>query len=221
MELHGLHISDNLLLVINIIYGAILIAALRLAPWRRLLHNEHLHLFLGACVVLIMLWHVRGAALDELTFHFLGVTTFTLVFGWAFAIIGTSLAMVGMALNSSIEWQIFAINELVVGIIPATISQISLILVRSYLPKNFFVYVLGNGFLTSGLAATAAGYAAAWILISSDTLTYAKLSGTILPFFPLIFFPEAFINGWAMTVLVCYRPHWVCSFSDDLYIQGK
>jgi uncharacterized membrane protein len=221
VELHGLLIPDNILLLINIIYGSILIAALRMAPWRRLLHNEHLHLFLGGCVALIVLWHVRGAALDELSFHFLGVTTFTLVFGWAFAIIGTSIAMIGVTLNGSAEWQIFAINELVVGVIPATISQISLILARTYLPKNFFVYVLGNGFITSGLAATVGGYTAAWVLISSDTLTYAKLSETILPFFPLIFFPEAFINGWAMTVLVCYRPNWVRSFSDDLYIKGK
>jgi uncharacterized membrane protein len=221
VELHGLLISDTLLWVIYILYGAILVAAIRMAPWRTLLDSERRNTFLGTCVVLILLWHVRGAALDELSFHFLGVTTVTLMFGWSLAIIATSIAMIGITLNGSSEWAIFAINELVVGIIPVTITQISLILVRSYLPKNFFIYVLGNGFLTAGLAATIAGYTAAWILTSSGTLSYATLSSTILPFFPLIFFPEAFINGWAITILVCYRPHWVYSFSDDLYIRGK
>ncbi len=221
MELHGLLISDTLLWVINILYGVILITALRMTPWRTFLNGERRHVFLGACVALILLWHIRGAAMDELSFHFLGVTTITLMFGWSLAIIATSIAMIGVTLNGSADWSIFAINELVVGIIPVTITQISLILVRTYLPKNFFVYVLGNGFLTAGLAATIAGYVAAWILTSSGTLSYEALSSTILPFFPLIFFPEAFINGWAMTILVCYRPHWVYSFSDSLYIQGK
>ncbi len=221
MELHGLLISDKLLWIINILYGVVLIAALRMAPWRRLLQNEQLHLFLGTSVVLILLWHVRGAALDELSFHFLGVTTVTLMFGWSFAIIGTSLALIGVTINGSAEWSIFAINELIVGIIPATITQISLVLVRTYLPKNFFIYVLGNGFFTAWIATTIAGYTAAWILVGSGTTSYEHLSNTIIPFFPLIFFPEAFINSWAVTILVCYRPNWIHSFSDDLYIQGK
>jgi uncharacterized membrane protein len=33
--------------------------------------------------------------------------------------------------------------------------------------------------------------------------------------------PEAFLNGWVMTVLVAYRPNWVYSFSDELYLKGK
>ena len=43
----------------------------------------------------------------------------------------------------------------------------------------------------------------------------------LLPFFPLMFFPEGFINGWLMTVLVAFRPHWVYSFADEDYINGK
>jgi uncharacterized membrane protein len=36
-----------------------------------------------------------------------------------------------------------------------------------------------------------------------------------------MFLPEAFLNGWAMVVLVVFRPHWVYSFSDEQYLKGK
>ncbi len=221
MELHGELFSGTALWLLNILYAGTLIAALWMAPWRRLIDKEQLHVFLGSCVVLIILWHIRGSALDQLSFHFLGVTTFTLMFGWSLGIIGTSLALIGVTLNGNIGWEVFAANELVVGIIPVTLTQVSVVLVRAYLPKNFFIYVLGNGFIASGLAATVAGYFAAWMLISGGAVEYNTLADTILPFFPLIFFPEAFINGWATTILVCYRPQWIPSFSDELYIQGK
>jgi uncharacterized membrane protein len=221
MELHGDLFTGELLWLMTAIFGISLVAAFWLAPWRRLQNSEQLHVFLGACVALIVLWHIHGAALDELTFHFLGVTTFTLMFGWSLAVIGTSLALLAVAINSGDIWLSFPANELIVGIIPATLTQASLLLARSYLPKNFFVYVLTNGFLTSGLAATIAGYTAAWLLVASGSVTYPDLSRTILPFFPLIFFPEAFINGWIITILVCYRPQWVSTFSDELYLVGK
>jgi uncharacterized membrane protein len=221
LELHGELFSGTALWFLNIFYGVTLLVALRMPPWRRLFEKEQLHVFLGACVVLIILWHVRGNAMDQLSFHFLGVTTFTLMFGWSFGIIGTSLALLGVTLNGSAGWEVFAANELAVGIIPVTITQLALFLIHNYLPRNFFIYVLGNGFITAGLAATVSGYFAAWMLISSGAVEYAHFSDNILPFFPLIFFPEAFINGWAVTILVCYRPHWIPSFSDALYIKGK
>jgi uncharacterized membrane protein len=36
-----------------------------------------------------------------------------------------------------------------------------------------------------------------------------------------MFFPEGMLNGWIMTVLVAFRPDWVSSFDDRLYIHGK
>jgi len=95
------------------------------------------------------------------------------------------------------------------------------VLIRHYLPKQFFVYVLVNGFLTAGLVGVAMGYTAAWLLVNSGAYTFAQLSQTVLPFFPLMFMPEAMLNGWIMVILVAFRPEWVYSFSDEQYIKGK
>jgi uncharacterized membrane protein len=106
-------------------------------------------------------------------------------------------------------------------LIPITLTQILLVLARSWLPKHFFIYVLGNGFLTAWLVAYISGYAAVALLVLSGAYTRADLELTIIPFFPMMFFPEAIINGWVITIFVLFRPHWVHSFSDEQYVKGK
>lgn len=38
---------------------------------------------------------------------------------------------------------------------------------------------------------------------------------------PLVMFPEVFVNGGLMTLLVVYRPEWVSSFLEWHYLEGK
>jgi uncharacterized membrane protein len=89
------------------------------------------------------------------------------------------------------------------------------------LPKHFFIYVLGNGFLTAWLVGYVSGYLAMLMLVLSGAYTMAELQATVVPFFPLMFLPEALVNGWVITILVLFFPAWVYSFSDEHYIRGK
>jgi uncharacterized membrane protein len=95
------------------------------------------------------------------------------------------------------------------------------VLVRSLLPKQFFIYVLVNGFLTAGLAGLITGYLASGLLAWSGAYELGNLRHSLLPYFPLMFLPEAMLNGWIITALVVMRPEWVDSFSDKLYLYGK
>ena len=210
--LHGL---------VGILYGLILLQALRMAPWHKLLQAHLSHVFLGTVVVLMLLWHMQANVQPGLSFHLLGLTAVTLMFGWSFALIAASLALVGVYLNTGAEWSGFPINAMVAGVVPITLTQILLILIRWYLPKQFFVYVLVNGFLTAGFVGVACGYLVAWLLVLSGAYSFAELDQTFLPFFPLMFLPEAMLNGWIMVVLVAFRPQWVYSFSDEQYLKGK
>ncbi|MBL3590615.1 MAG: energy-coupling factor ABC transporter permease [gamma proteobacterium endosymbiont of Lamellibrachia anaximandri] len=221
MEIDGNHFSGTLLWWLGALYGVAIFYALRMSPWRRLTQEGQLHVFLGAIVVLILLWHIRGQIQPGLSFHLLGVTTLTLVFGWSFALIIASIALLAVTLNAGYGWEGYVLSIITVGLLPITLSQISLVLVRSWFPKNFFIYVLGNGFMTGWLVAYISGYAAVGLLVYSGTYTLEALQVTIMPFFPLMFFPEAILNGWIITILVLYFPGWVYSFSDELYIKGK
>lgn len=220
MEVDGSLFSATLRWWAGALYALALYYALRLAPWR-LLRGERLHVFLGACVCLVLLWSLRIPAMEGVHFHFLGVTSMTLIFGWSLAVIGSSLALLGVILNRAAEWNDFVLNILLAAVLPISLSQVALVLVRSLLPRNFFIYVLVNGFLTGALGALVAAYAAVGLLLASGAHELPVLSEVLLPFFPLMFFPEGFINGWLMTVLVAFRPQWVYSFADEHYINGK
>lgn len=221
MELNADLFSKGTLWAAGLIYAWALIAALRMASWRRLLDQEQLHVFLGVVVVLLLLWHMRVHVQPGLWFHLLGITAVTLMFGWSLAIVAASLALVGVSINLQTGWDAYVLNGLLVGVVPATLTQILLVLIRWYLPKHFFVYVLVNGFLTAGLVGVVSGYVAAWLLVASGAYTFVELNQTVLPFFPLMFLPEAMLNGWVMAILVAFRPAWVGSFSDELYLKGK
>lgn len=222
MELATEPFSSVLLAVLGLIYACALYLAIRLANWRRLLDSsEQLHVFLGTCVVLILLWQVRAQVDPLWSFHLLGVTTVTLMFGWSLAIIGSSLALLAVIFNADQGWLAVLVNGITLAVLPITLTQFVLVLVRSLLPKNFFVYVLVNGFLTAGFAALVSGYLAIVLLLANGSHSLLELRENFLPFFPLMFLPEAMLNGWIITILVLYRPHWVVSFNDELYLKGK
>lgn len=221
MEIDGNLFTGELLWGLAGLFLVVLVAAMRYAPWRRLSDGRQLHVFLGAIVALIVLWHMRGQVQPGLSFHLLGVTVITLMFGWSMAIIAASLALAAVCFNAGYGLQGYLVSFLTVVLVPITLSQISLVLVRSYLPKHFFVYVLGNGFFTAWLVGYVSGHLALQLLVYSGAYTMAELSVTILPFFPLMFFPEALVNGWVITMLVVFYPAWVHSFSDEQYIHGK
>ena len=206
---------------LGIVYGISLIAALRMAPWGRFRDAEQLHVFLGTVVALLLLWHMQANLQPGLSYHLLGLTAVTLMFGWSLAVIAASLALVGVCINTGSGLDGFVANAMVAGVVPITLTQVMLILIRWYLPKQFFVYVLVNGFLTAGFVGVVCGYLVTLMLVLSGAYSFVELDQTVLPFFPLMFLPEAFLNGWAMAVLVVFRPHWVYSFSDEQYLKGK
>ncbi|OQX30478.1 MAG: molecular chaperone DnaJ [Candidatus Sedimenticola endophacoides] len=221
MELKGELFSAGVGLWFWLVYLALLFNALRLAAWRGLLGENRLHLFLGTCVALVLLWSVRAEVNAGLSFHLLGLPVVTLMFGWSFGMLAGSLALLGVNLNLGGGWGNYALNALVLVAVPVSLTQAALVLARSLLPKNFFIYVLVNGFLAAGLVMVVTCYLAAGLLVLGGVYEYAELDETFLLFVPLMAMPEAFLNGWIITVMVAMRPQWVYSFSDAQYIKGK
>jgi len=221
MTIESSLLSTPLLWLAGLLYVLCVVAALRMAPWAKLRDPQQLHVFLGTVVVLLLLWHLRAGVQPGLSFHLLGLTAVTLMFGWSFAVIASSLALLGVAWNTGNGWDVFGVNAMVGGVVPVTLTQVLLVLIRWYLPKQFFVYVMVNGFLTAGLVGVVSGYLAAGLLVLSGAYSFAQLGQTVFPFFPLMFMPEAFLNGWITVVLVAFRPEWVYSFSDEQYLKGK
>jgi uncharacterized membrane protein len=205
----------------NALLVVLLAAALVRLPLGRLRSNEFMHVYLAACVVLLLLWNTRVGVLPALNFHLLGVTAITLMFGWAYAVFAVLMVCAGSLINQGGDWQGLGLNVLVVGWVPILVTQALLRLAQRRLPHNFFVYVYINGFLAAGLSTLAVGLLGALLMLMVDGGNSEWLSYQYYPYFPLIFFSEAFVNGMIMTALVALRPGWVSSFDDNLYINNK
>jgi uncharacterized membrane protein len=149
------------------------------------------------------------------------MVTLTLMYGWSLAIVAGSLALLGTTLVGLNDWAGFPISALVFIALPATLTQVILGLVRAYLPKHYFVYVFINAFFAGGLIALLVALSATGVLLWADAFTLQKLIDNYLLFLPLMFFPEAVLNGWMISIMVGFKPHWVGSFRDEEYLHGK
>ncbi len=205
----------------NALFVAVLFLALRRAPLARLLENSFSHLYFAACVVLLLLWNTRAGVLPALNFHLLGMTAVTLMFGWPLAMLAVLIVLTGSLIYQGASFTPMGINALVMGGIPVLVTSSLLSFAQRKLPHNFFVYVYVNGFLAAGLSILLSSLAGAGVMLAIDSANAEWLSYQYYPYFPMVFFAEALLNGMLMTALVALRPGWVCSFDDERYIHNK
>lgn len=221
MQLSGELFGGDFVMACGIAYGAVLIAAVRHAPWDKLRDGRNSSVFFGVLTAMLLLWSMRAEMMDGVAFHLLAMTLLTLMVGWCFAVIGGSLVLAGVTLAGLGDWAGVPPTALVAILLPAALTWIVLLLARAWLPRNFFIYVLLNGFLAAGLIALCAAYAVSLLLLYAAQITPESLDYNYYPWIPMMFFPEAMLNGWAITILVIYKPAWVFSFSDEEYLHGK
>jgi uncharacterized membrane protein len=204
----------------HLLYLGILVRAVLTAPWARLKDSHLQSVFFGSCVALLLLWSIEGGIRPGLHFHFLGVTALTLMFGWQFAVLAVSTVVLGLSLNGNTGWETFSWNVLLMGALPAASSTAALWAGRRWLPANFFVYVL-SAFLGAAAALAVSGFAVIGVLSAAGLYTLELILGDMLTVLPLMILPEGLLNGMAITLMITYRPHWVGSFDDKHYLDGR
>ena len=220
MNLHDTLLPADLLLFANFIWLLIGLQALRMAPWRVFLASSKLqHLFLGASLSLFMLWLLGVGVRPGLGFHFLGVTVFTLMFGWSLGVIGVSLIMVGITATTG-HWSALAMNTLLLGVLPVSVSYGIYALVYRYLPHHLFIYIFLCAFFNAMLAAGAAILMLVMLLVITETYSFTRISNEYLPFLPLYLFPEGLLNGMTTMALIGLRPDWLKTYHDDIYLKS-
>lgn len=202
----------------SLMLSLLMLAAWR-APWRRMRNGDRANGWFAGIVGLMLLWLLRTDVTAGLQFHLLGVTALTLMYGWALGMLGATLALLGVTLAGWSQWQAMPFSLITLALVPASLSYLSLLGIRYFLPRHFFVYVFLNAFVTGGLVGLCCGYLSAAILIWSGSHSLVMLRDSVLPFFPIMFFPEAVLNGWIMTLLVVFKPDWVYSFRDEEYLR--
>ena len=219
MNLTDSLLPADLLLFANFIWVLVLLQALRQAPWQAFLAQPNLqHVFLGASVALFLMWIFEAGIRPALGFHFLGVTVYTLMFGWSLGVIGVSLIAVGVTLTGG-DWSALAMNALLLGILPVSTSYGIYRLVHRYLPRHLFIYIFLCAFFNAMVAAGTVILTLVTLLVFAESYTFDRISNEYLPFVPLYLLPEGMLNGMVTTALIVLKPDWLKTYDDEIYLK--
>ncbi|PTD97999.1 energy-coupling factor ABC transporter permease [Pseudothauera lacus] len=201
----------------------VLVAAwvVRSAPWARLREGPHLNVMLGFAVGLMLMWSLKAGIKPGLTLHMLGAMAATLALGPQFAIIAMALALTGIMINGTIEWQAWPINLILMAVVPVLIAHRIQRLIERLLPAHFFVFVFVAGFFGAAFTVMLQGLLASAAMAAAGAYEPAYLASDYLPYFLLLGFSEGWISGGTITLMVVYRPEWVMGFDDRRYLGKK
>lgn len=200
----------------------LLLLALVRAPWHKVRGDALAQRVFGvATLVVFGLWSVKAGIGPGLGFHFLGATVVTLMFGWQFALMLMALVVSLVTLAGGAGWDAWGANFMTQGVVPVAVTWWALMLSYRFLPRHFFVYTFVNAFLVGALAMVATVLLLSVVLVQGGVIEWDRLSYQFLPLTPMMAAPEAFLNGFVMTILIVYRVEWVSTFTDEQYLKGK
>jgi uncharacterized membrane protein len=215
-------LSTGVALVTDAIAAAVVLVAAISAPWRVWLEDrERQWVWLSSLGLLLGIWSMKAGFTPGLSVRFLLVTALTLMNGWQLAVIGAALALIVLGLVGQADWGNFAANLLCMGIVPALFTAWLHELVHAKLPHNYFIYFFVTVFAGSALAFNIAGFVRLGLLAASGSLEASHVGPEYLAMLPFMSFGEAFANGIVMAMAVVYRPRWVMSFDDRLYLARR
>jgi uncharacterized membrane protein len=172
-----------------------------------------------ACALSIaVLWCIKAGILTGLELHILGMTAITLILGWRLAMLSSVLATVLLAAFEQIPLALLPLQLLNSAFIPILITYLAFIISYQYLPRHFFIYIFICAFLTAGLTAGLKVLISALFYYAIGLYSWFELADNYLYLSAIISFPEAMLNGMAITIMITYRPHWVNTFYDKDYL---
>jgi uncharacterized membrane protein len=195
---------------------ACMCASLWLKPWRMLVGTELLTPLLATLVLLPWLWALPSLHHMPLQLHWSGAPLVTLMLGWPLAVL--ALVAVGITTTLISATSVDTATALIVwqGLLPATFTLLLGAALRRWVTHHPFVYVLGRGFLGSVLCIFAASLLAQW---TGHELPNVSSGLSVIAFW-LMAWGDAFITGMMCAIFVAFKPHWLATWSDNLYLKS-
>lgn len=195
--------------------------ALRRAPWKRLSEASLLHVWLAMVVTLTLLWSMKAGIKPGLDFHLLGATVMTLAFGPQLAIVGLSIVLAAATLNGAAGWSAYALNGLLMIVLPVLVSHAILRFAESRLPNHLFVYLFVDAFIGASAVVMIMGMTSTAAMLAAGVYAAEYLFSQYLPYMLLLSFSEGWLSGMVITLMVIYKPEWVATFDDRRYLLNK
>ncbi len=203
--------------------------AVLLRPWRQLASRRPLVTqdagdasplwtpLLATLVILPWMWALPTLHHMPLQLQWSGACLVLLTLGWPLAVLVLcTVGAIAWLLSPSLTpWAALSLTVWH-GLLPATLALGWGALLRRFLGTKVFVYIFGRGFVgtvlclfISGLLAQAAGEQLPGV--QEDLGKIARW---------LMAWGDAIVTGMMSAVFVAYRPQWLATWSDELYLYN-
>ncbi|MFC4864502.1 energy-coupling factor ABC transporter permease [Pseudomonas sp. MAHUQ-62] len=203
------------------IYLPVIAWAIWRAPWLELFSDSRRqHLVFGTVMVLFLLWLMRRDFESGLSYHFIGLTAVTLLLDWPLAVLGGLVAQLGLLALGKQDLAAVGINGALLVLLPVLVTELCAKWVEHYQPRNLFVYIFCCGFFPAALAAVFCVLIGLGLLWMDGVFPMPPWLEDFIGYLWLVMFPEAFINGTAVTALVVFCPDWLETFNRTRYLQA-
>ena len=194
-----------------------LAVALAVRPWRALPASGPPWPWLAWSAVLPVLWGVDGPQGNPIAQPISGASLLTLMAGWPLAVLLLLPAALMTGWWAGLPWDAVLQRGVWLGVVPATLAMALGAALRRWLPNHLFIYILGRGFFATAAAGTLAACGQMLlhpspIGLAADDLLLARV---------LTASGDAFITGMLVAICVAFRPHWLATYADKVYLPAK
>ncbi|CAD6506663.1 hypothetical protein LMG27952_00003 [Paraburkholderia hiiakae] len=206
--------------------GACIVTAVLLAlalwknPFKRLQDATLQHVWLAIVVAISVLWASNAWLEDGTVLHLLGATLVVTLFDWGLALVAMGVVVGLAALVFDAPWEGIALTFLIFGAFPVAISALLQRACTAWLPRNLFMFIVGQGFVSPAIAVSAAAYLALGTHVALNGGSAITVpAGYAFSVF-LLASGEAWFTGMATALIAVYRPTWVTTYDVRRYRLG-
>lgn len=200
-----------------IVTAAAIALALWRNPFRRLQDGTLQHVWMGISVAITVLWACNTWFEDGPAIHLLGATLMVILFDWQLALLAMAVitGMAAVVLDAS-SWPGVPVTFVIFGALPVGLSALLQKAMHAWVPRSLFVFVAGQGFLSSGIAVAAACAAGLSLQVFLADSALVVPSGFLLAA-SLLVAGEALFTGVFTILIAVYRPAWITTFDVRRY----
>jgi len=143
------------------------------------------------------------------------------MFGARLASLSLAVVLAVLAFTARVALEDLALSGIAYTLLPALLTVAIQRLVEARLPRNVFIYIFVTGFagtLLANAVATLAFAGMAGLLAASPQ---AALPNDYLSYRLLLCWGESMLTGMLVAIFVAYRPQWLTTFRDEIYLVRR
>lgn len=179
------------------------------------------HLWLGAAVIVAFVWSIQVRALAGLEVGLLGSALVALLLGPWRGALALLLALGVFNVLAPGSWRNFGLNGWLLGALPCLLAGTLQAAIARWLPRNVFVFMLGNGLFVVLLTTAVVGLARIGLALVLAPAGVELQAGDAAAYALLLAWGEALLSGMLFCALVIYFPHLVRTYDQDVYLPRR